>query len=197
MRYSDPSGMTIADQIATIQKEIALLQQAINLQKQIIALTSGVETYSNGVQQGIFNPAQATQNIQTSGVSTPQTAGNAVGLTALGVMTIGPAIAAAAAAPAAPVAAVPLADAEPIGSALKADPYHIAPTFMKETADQLGKKFLITGADEEDYILTQVEGGLDTGKGMIKGIYEYIQDGAGQITHQIFKPGGIINGTPN
>jgi hypothetical protein len=29
------------------------------------------------------------------------------------------------------------------------------------------------------------------------GIFEYILNENGQITHQLFKEGGVINGTPN
>ncbi len=56
-----------------------------------------------------------------------------------------------------------------------------------------GKTFSIIGGDGVQRTLFQV-GGEVNGK---TGIFEYLLDPNGMITHQLFKPGGIINGKIN
>ena len=85
-----------------------------------------------------------------------------------------------------------LLTANPIGSALKADPAHRAATFMREEAAASGTNFAITGGDGVTRTLTQVPGGFN----WVAGRYEYIVDSLNNLTHQMFVRGGSINGNP-
>jgi hypothetical protein len=85
------------------------------------------------------------------------------------------------------------------GSALKPDAAHRAASFVTDTTGQ-GKHFTFKDTDfpflQGDgkwKNLTQVEGNLN-GK---KGIYEYIVDSKGNLTHQFFIYRGRITGFPN
>ncbi len=82
--------------------------------------------------------------------------------------------------------------AEPAGSALKGDQVHRAATFMRDAAARSGRTFEITGGDGASRTLTQVGGKLND----VSGRYEYIVDGGGKLTHQMFVAGGAINGVP-
>jgi hypothetical protein len=83
--------------------------------------------------------------------------------------------------------------ATPVEKALQSDVFHRAPTFMRDEAAALGTKFEIAGDDTTQYVLTQINGAVNG----TKGVFEYIVNSAGDLTHQLFKPGGIINGIPN
>jgi hypothetical protein len=72
---------------------------------------------------------------------------------------------------------------------LKGDIYHRAASYLSES--QLAKGIVYDLGKNKT--LLQVEGSLN-GK---TGIFEYILDEKGQITHQFFKEGGLINGIPN
>ena len=85
-----------------------------------------------------------------------------------------------------------LLTANPVGSALKADPAHLAATFMREEAAANGTNFAITGYDGVTRTLTQVPGGFNG----VVGRYEYIVDSLNNLTHQMFVRGGSINGIP-
>lgn len=56
-----------------------------------------------------------------------------------------------------------------------------------------GHCYEIKGNDGGNYTLLQVEGQLDN----VSGIFEYILDGNGDITHQRFIAGGKYTGMPN
>ncbi|MES2462005.1 MAG: RHS repeat-associated core domain-containing protein [Armatimonadota bacterium] len=86
-----------------------------------------------------------------------------------------------------------LLSAEPKGSALKDDTFHRASTFMRGEAAENGQHFPWRNGDGTDVTLTQIPGGLNDKTG----IYEYIVDSNGDLTHQIFIPGGIVSGSPN
>jgi hypothetical protein len=85
-----------------------------------------------------------------------------------------------------------LLNPKPIGSALKADKYHNAATFMRDAAAQNGTYFDVVGADGTTRSLVQFPGTLDGQAGR----FEYIIDQSGNLTHQMFVPGGTINGIP-
>lgn len=56
-----------------------------------------------------------------------------------------------------------------------------------------GQAFVLTGGDGVKRTLLQTQGGLDGATG----IYEYILDPSGSVTHQRFIENGSITGTPN
>ncbi|MBF2564801.1 filamentous hemagglutinin, partial [Listeria seeligeri] len=84
-------------------------------------------------------------------------------------------------------------NADRIGSGLKDDPSHRAASFITEDQLAKGRVTSFTGSDNKSYSMLQTKGefnGLD-------GIYEYILDSTGKITHQRFIEGGKITGFPN
>ncbi|MBL1230084.1 hypothetical protein IW492_12665 [Enterococcus sp. BWB1-3] len=84
-------------------------------------------------------------------------------------------------------------NADRIGSGLKDDPSHRAASFITEEQLAKGRVTSFTGSDNKSYSILQTNGdfnGLD-------GIYEYILDPTGKITHQRFIEGGKITGFPN
>lgn len=78
---------------------------------------------------------------------------------------------------------------------MKTDATHLAPRFVKDLAAD-GQVFTIRGGDGVQRTLIQV---LDSGNGVNgqAGIYEWIIDENGVVTHQRFIPGGSITGFPN
>ena len=90
-------------------------------------------------------------------------------------------------------AADEILNAQRIGSGLKPDATHRAASFLSRKQLEAGKLFPIRGGDGVQRQLLQTQGGLN-GK---KGIFEFILDPAGNITHQRFIDGGAITGIPN
>lgn len=84
-------------------------------------------------------------------------------------------------------------NAERVGSALKDDPAHRTASFLSKEQLASGKTFSFTGGDGSSYTLLQTKGQLD-GNG---GIFEYILNSNGQVTHQRFINGGTYTGFPN
>lgn len=82
-----------------------------------------------------------------------------------------------------------IVNAERVGSGLKSDIYHRAASYLTEEQLSKGKVFNL----DNNKILLQVEGSVN-GK---EGVFEYILDELGRVTHQLFKEGGMINGIPN
>ena len=84
-------------------------------------------------------------------------------------------------------------NAERIGSALKDDPSHRAASYLSKEQLANGRTYSFTGGDNKSYTLLQTKGQLDG----VDGIFEYITNDAGQVTHQRFIKGGIYTGFPN
>ena len=84
-------------------------------------------------------------------------------------------------------------NAERIGSALKDDPSHRAASYLSKEQLANGKTYSFIGGDNKSYMLLQTKGQLNG----IDGIFEYITNDAGQVTHQRFIKGGIYTGFPN
>ena len=79
------------------------------------------------------------------------------------------------------------------GSALKNDIYHRAASFLSKSQLSKGNTFNLMGNDGIQRTVLQVSGTLNNKNG----IFEYIIEANGTISHQLFKPGGIINDIPN
>jgi filamentous hemagglutinin len=83
--------------------------------------------------------------------------------------------------------------AERVGSALKDDVFHRSASFLSLEQLQGGRVYNLKGGDGVERKLLQVKGGLN-GK---DGVYEYIIDSPGSVTHQRFIPDGKITGIAN
>jgi hypothetical protein len=78
--------------------------------------------------------------------------------------------------------------ADRVSSGLKADAYHRGASFVSPDQLAAGQTYALKNGNT----LLQTVGGMN-GK---TGVFEYIVDDLGQVTHQMFKPGGTINGIP-
>ncbi len=85
-----------------------------------------------------------------------------------------------------------IANAERTGHALKGDDFHYGGLWLSKEQLSAGQAFTLTGRDQskKDAILFQVEGGLN-GK---SGVFEYILEQDGTISHQLFKEGRTVDG---
>jgi hypothetical protein len=89
------------------------------------------------------------------------------------------------------LAAQEIQGADAVGSALKSDAYHRSASFVTDTIAADGKVFSLanrTGTVN----LTQVLGEMNGTAGR----FEWIVDGSGNLTHQMFVGGGRITGVP-
>ena len=90
-------------------------------------------------------------------------------------------------------AADEILNADRIGSALKSDSSHRAASFLSREQLAKGRVNTFRGGDGSHYTLLQTYGGLDNNSG----IYEYVLNKKGQVTHQRFIKDGVMTGEPN
>ena len=88
-------------------------------------------------------------------------------------------------------------NAERSGSGLKEDAGHRAASFLTKAQLAAGKVFSDIGGDGTTRTILQTLGEFQGKKGLEKGIYEFILDASGKITHQRFVSGGAITGVIN
>ncbi|WP_165699626.1 VENN motif pre-toxin domain-containing protein [Chimaeribacter californicus] len=84
-------------------------------------------------------------------------------------------------------------DAQRVGSGLKPDPGHRGASYLSREQLMAGEVFTITGGDGVKRSLLQTKGAFN-GK---DGVFEYIYDKTGNVTHQRFIEGVGITGKPN
>lgn len=83
--------------------------------------------------------------------------------------------------------------ADEIYNAERVDPIHRAASYLSKDQLANGRTYSFTGGNNKSYTLLQIKGHLDG----VDGIFEYVTNDIGQVTHQRFVKGGIYTGVPN
>jgi filamentous hemagglutinin len=86
-----------------------------------------------------------------------------------------------------------IAKAPRVGSALKADKMHKAGTFVVDEIGEKAQVFGIRGGDGIQRTLVQMPGSVNGQQG----IFEWILEQNGDLSHQRFIPGAPVSGIPN
>lgn len=73
------------------------------------------------------------------------------------------------------------------------DPTHRAASYLSKEQLASGRTYGFIGSDNESYTLLQTKAQLDG----VDGIFEYVINDLGQVTHQRFVKGGIYTEFPN
>lgn len=76
---------------------------------------------------------------------------------------------------------------------MKENTFHRVASYLTKEQMASGRTYSYIGGDNKSYTLLQTEGQLNG----IDGIYEYITNDMGQVTHQRFIAGGKYTGFPN
>jgi RHS repeat-associated protein len=207
---SDPSGLlsvedsakldALRSQLLSISYSIQNLpantsQAALgSLQGALSATGNVLSQFGSGVANGFINPLNGVTKFNDTSVPFAQGLGNLFGVAAAlqpfgGIeFTEGRAVGRAAF-----EIGTMLKSSTPVKAALKSDIYHRAPTFVRDEAADIGDKFMQINKDGTQYFIVQMKGVVNN----VEGVFEYGIDHIGDLTHQRFKPGGLINGILN